>query len=82
MTEDPRLRLDAALAAVAADQLGEDHPVARAATAGGERLQAELKALSDAERDRLMSAAHRSMREDLAAVWSRLPGPARSERKH
>ena len=82
MIEDPRVRLNAALARAAADQLGEAHPVALAAEEGGDGLQAALDGLSDAERDRLLAAAHRLMREDLGAVWSFLPGPAQSDRKH
>lgn len=82
MTDDPRLRLNAALARAAADQLGGGHPIVLAAEAGGEGLQAALDDLSAAERDRLLAAAHRLMREDLSAIWSFLPGAAQSGGKH
>ncbi len=82
MIEDPRLRLNAALARAAADQWGEAHPVVLAAAEDGAGLQAALDELSAAERDRLLAAAHRLMREDVSAVWSFLPGPAQSGRKH
>lgn len=77
---DPETRFLAALAQAAAVELGADHPLARATTDGRDALlaQEQLAALPEATRERLLAAAHRLMREDLAAIWSFLPGAAQS----
>lgn len=82
MTDDPRLRLNAAIARAAAETLGAEHPLVLAAQAGEEDWRAALEALAPEERDRILAAAHRLMREDVAAVWSFLSGPAPSRAKH
>ncbi|GHC19654.1 hypothetical protein GCM10007291_18030 [Gemmobacter nanjingensis] len=77
---DPETRFLAALAQAAAVELGADHPLASGTTDGRDALlaQEQLAALPDATRERLLAAAHRLMREDLAAIWSFLPGAAQS----
>lgn len=72
MIPDPDGRFRSALRQTAATLFGADHPVAQATTA--EALQAAVAALPEAERDRLMSATHRHMREDFAAIRAFLPG--------
>lgn len=78
-SRDPFL---SALAGVAADRLGEDHPcallAAEAAAAPGSPVEAELRAAIDGldpdTRDGLMAELHRRMREDLSSIWDHLPG--------
>ncbi|PTX49383.1 hypothetical protein IQ03_02044 [Gemmobacter caeni] len=77
---DPETRFLAALAQAAAVELGADHPLASGTTDGRDALlaQEQLAALPEATRERLLAAAHRLMREDLAAIWSFLPGAVQS----
>lgn len=74
MIPDPDARFRTALIQTAAALFGPGHPVAQAATA--EALQAAVAALNDDDRDRLMSATHRHMRQDFAAIRALLPGGA------
>lgn len=71
MTPDADTRLADALVRAAAEVLGKDHAICRAE---GQVLQAALHQLPQAERDQILSRAHRLMREDIAAIWSFLPG--------
>ncbi len=74
MIPDPDGRFRTALRQTAATLFGPGHPVAQATTP--EALQAAVAALPEGDRDRLMSATHRHMREDFAAIRSFLPGAA------
>lgn len=80
---DPETRFLAALAEAAAAELGADHPLTLAARAPQRPAQAarvhELLAEQDeALRERILAAAHRTMREDIAAICGLLPGAAQS----
>ncbi|VDC32268.1 hypothetical protein [Pseudogemmobacter humi] len=87
---DPATRFLAAVGHAAAAQLGQDHPLAMAAREAaktgapgqGARVHELLAGLDDAARDRILAAAHREMREDIAAVWGLLPGAAQSGGMH
>lgn len=72
MTPDADKRLADALVRAASEVLGRDHAICRAE--GGDALRAAVQELPDAERDLVLARAHRLMREDIAAVWSFLPG--------
>lgn len=86
----PEGRFLAAIGRAATARLGADHPLALAARealeqqspARAARVHEVLAGLSEAEREELLSAAHREMREDLAAIWGFLPGAAQSGRMH
>ncbi len=72
MIDTPEARLLAALARAAETLFGAGHPVAVAADGAAQR--AAFDAAPAADRDRILAEAHRLMREDLAAIWSFLPG--------
>lgn len=86
-TPSPETRYLVAIGHAAAAELGADHPLACAAdeaAKGGApakeaaRVHELLAALDESMRERLLARAHREMREDIAAIWSFLPGAAQS----
>lgn len=77
---DPESRFLAAIARAAAQFLGVDHPLAQAVQ--GAAVQEQLAALDEGLRVQVLAAAHREMREDLAAIWDFLPGAAASGGVH
>lgn len=89
-SQSPETRFLAALARAAAREFGADHPLARSAAAAAEhglpeetaRAQELLAALDPDVLERLLAVVHREMREDLAAIWSLLPGAERAGGVH
>lgn len=79
---DPHARFMDAVAIAATEHLGQDHPLRAAAIKAatdpapehGSAVHATLDALPGDSRDVILAQAHRIMREDLAAIWSHLPG--------
>ena len=70
-----------ALASVGGEILESDHPLlSRIKSAGPtpdagavDEIQIALSALPGETRDKLLSAVHKHMREDISAIWSHLP---------
>ncbi|WP_151719703.1 hypothetical protein [Gemmobacter serpentinus] len=69
---DPETRFLAAIGRAARALLGADHPLVGAM--GAAAVQEQLAALDEGRRVQILAAAHREMREDLAAIWGFLPG--------
>ncbi|AGT10903.1 hypothetical protein [Paracoccus aminophilus] len=86
----PELRFLRAVADAATAHLGADHALSLAADAARDGARPEkaaevheaLAALDDATREAVLALAHRAMREDLAAIWSFLPGAAQAGGRH
>lgn len=91
MTPNPETRFLTALAQAATQELGADHPLTRAAITAaddpaapepGLAVHQALDLLADDIRDRLLARTHKTMREDLSAIWSLLPGAAQAGGMH
>ncbi len=87
---DPHTRFMDAVAAAATEHLGQDHPLRAAALKAaadpapehGSAVHAELDALTPESRDTILAQSHRTMREDLAAIWSHLPNASPDDIMH
>lgn len=88
MQPDPETRFLTAIARAAREHLGAEHPLTLVAgdTEAGPRMAAGvqelLATLEDPVREQILGAAHRIMREDIAAIWDFLPGAAQSGGLH
>jgi len=90
MTPNPETRFLTALAQAATQELGEAHPLTRAAITAaddptpepGLAVRQALDLLPADIRDRLLAQTHKTMREDISAIWSLLPGAAQAGGMH